>query len=239
MSSRNNSHVPGRGFTLIELLVVVSIIALLVSILLPSLSKARESARTVKCMSNLRQYGISCHTYAGEWNDNFPPSHYDGVSLSGHFIPGYEGRYMYWFEILYLEKLLPKEAYPELDMGCPSVYAARVSPYPQDVGYGYTLALRPQCWTTWPNYQPGSLRLDREVSPSTFLIMSDSKPRSWIEGCSLLLHPGNGWTEAFRDCYMGNPHNGRTNVLFGDGRVNTLRYEESWEQRYIRWFDAR
>jgi prepilin-type N-terminal cleavage/methylation domain-containing protein len=56
-----------RGFTLIELLVVVAIIALLISILLPSLSRAREQARTAKCLANLRSMGVAAATYSGEY----------------------------------------------------------------------------------------------------------------------------------------------------------------------------
>jgi len=57
---------PSPGFTLIELLVVISIIALLISILLPALRQARDSARIVQCMSNQRQIGIVMNTYANE-----------------------------------------------------------------------------------------------------------------------------------------------------------------------------
>lgn len=52
------------GFTLIELLVVVAIIALLIAILIPSLSRARERAKTSVCASNLRQIGIAYRLYA-------------------------------------------------------------------------------------------------------------------------------------------------------------------------------
>lgn len=70
------SPVRDRGFTLIELLVVVAIIALLISILLPSLGAAREQARTSKCAANMKQVGIAFGSYLAE-NRGVYPNSYD------------------------------------------------------------------------------------------------------------------------------------------------------------------
>jgi prepilin-type N-terminal cleavage/methylation domain-containing protein len=60
------------GFTLIELLVVVAIIALLISILLPALNRAREQARITKCLANVRAPAQATHAYFNDFNDTFP-----------------------------------------------------------------------------------------------------------------------------------------------------------------------
>ena len=64
-----------RGFTLIELLVVVAIIALLISILLPSLGAARRSARAVKCAANMHSVGQAFSIYLAENRAVYPPSY--------------------------------------------------------------------------------------------------------------------------------------------------------------------
>jgi len=87
-----------RAFTLIELLVVVSILAMLFSLLLPTLRGARERAKEVKCVANLRQIGNIMHMYFAEYEDAFPferqawPAGLPSWVMSAFYYGGHPGR---------------------------------------------------------------------------------------------------------------------------------------------------
>ena len=81
------------GFTLIELLVVIAIIALLMSILMPALQRVKLQAKSVVCISKLKQWGLFFTMYAGDFDGRFmggrgPVSPIDGFTRSGITISG-------------------------------------------------------------------------------------------------------------------------------------------------------
>jgi prepilin-type N-terminal cleavage/methylation domain-containing protein/prepilin-type processing-associated H-X9-DG protein len=83
-----------RAFTLVELLVVIGIIALLISILMPTLASARRAGNTVKCLSNLRQVGTALQMYTGDFKGAIPWCRDDtnGLSYWSDFLAPYVSR---------------------------------------------------------------------------------------------------------------------------------------------------
>jgi prepilin-type N-terminal cleavage/methylation domain-containing protein/prepilin-type processing-associated H-X9-DG protein len=122
----------GEGFTLVELLVVVGIIAVLIGILLPSLAKARESARRTACLSNLRQIHQTFVIYANENKERVPLGYRRGFKQFNSMVYSTTSGKFCLFGILYLAKAMPE---PQVFF-CPSnsdpqsTFMSETNPWP-------------------------------------------------------------------------------------------------------------
>ena len=99
---RSGTRSAKKAFTLVELLVVIAIIGVLVSLLMPALSKARQSAQRVACMSNLRQVGVAFMLYE-TGNEGYLPSGMTHPTAVNPVWPHPGG----WYGIQWNEKILP------------------------------------------------------------------------------------------------------------------------------------
>jgi prepilin-type N-terminal cleavage/methylation domain-containing protein/prepilin-type processing-associated H-X9-DG protein len=115
---RMNPRTDKRAFTLIELLVVVAIIAMLIAILLPSLSRARKQAKSVICLSNLRTLGQGVTTFAAGHNDTLPgplhPAVYRDQGIQTlldpeYFLPEFSYEQAKWQQQRFLTYVLRQE----------------------------------------------------------------------------------------------------------------------------------
>jgi len=159
-SKKRHNLLTIRNFTLIELLVVIAIIAILASMLLPALGKARETAKKIKCLSNVKQITLSIYTYSDDFEGYLP--------ITGT----YEGAYTYWHKLIMLTKhmpgtysLIPKGVYQ-----CPSETNATSAG--KGSHYGLSTYLHNSETSSTKRYQ----KLNNIPQPSGIAMVGDKDP---------------------------------------------------------------
>lgn len=225
-----------NGFTLIELLVVISIIALLVSILLPALSSAREAARDLQCKNNQRQIGIAVHMYANDFDGVFPVErdqhdHYKPLTLVRSMVVNNQ----------YLPKTAAPWGYSSAFQcsGDPNDYVA-MNTYPSSYRYRQTTA--GGGWYYIPDDPSLNRRpLHQEIKEVDYLrpLMWEAYSGAVAEGLQVrqagqALNTGDTryrWTTdrlTITSYWHTNPG---TNVLYEDGHVNWVPWGDAVASR--------
>lgn len=203
------------GFTLIELLVTISIIALLLSIIMPSLKKARDSARRLVCFSNTRQMGLAVNAYRMEHADRLPPS---SCKL--------ENPQQYWLNIL------TRYTQEGLLFRCPSDHGDPFADWnrpldeqPVNVrwsSFSLNWLLDPAC-----PFGKGYYNTVGHIRRPGYTIYISEAPDSW-RGVDHPHPEAWGSLEEVKAQVAWDRHRGVSNYLFADGHAETLSAEETW-----------
>ena len=193
------------GFTLIELLVVISIIALLVSMLLPALSNARSQAQAVICQSNLRQMGLGYYYY----KEKYPGQGLGRWLVNGQIYPPGSG--VMWYGQL-------KEFVDVTDIYCPGNKVL----YPVDqnvtiMPVGWKPALSNFVLNEW------HCTIQKTLPPrydDLTVVFTDGK------GYHMFADYQYMWDDPFDRCQIAFVHKDGAHFLFRDGHVNWYHKEE-------------